>query len=107
MSTRGIIARAIGEGKFEGRYHHSDSYPNGLGAELWKLYHGHFQRDLKRMLRFLLDKHSGWSCIVGKDFGLKPGYTCEKATEHAIEFSVYSKLPDYQRPQCYCHGTRD
>ena len=107
MSTRGIIARTTGpEGQFAGCYHHSDSYPTGLGAELWKLYHGHFQRDLKKMLRFLLDKHTGWSCIVDKDFSLKPGYTWQKATEKAHGFENYSNLPDYQRPQCHCHGTR-
>jgi hypothetical protein len=35
VSTNGIIARSIGEGTFEGVYHHWDSYPNeGLGQFL-------------------------------------------------------------------------
>jgi hypothetical protein len=107
MSTRGIIARTTGpKGQFAGRYHHSDSYPTGLGAELWKLYHGHFRRDLKKMLQLLLDKHTSWSMIVHKDFSLLPGYTWEKAVEQASGFQNYSKLPDYRRPQCHCHGSR-
>jgi len=39
--------------QLEGRYHHWDSYPDRLDATRWDLYHGHFQRDLNRML--LLD----------------------------------------------------
>src|SRR5881398_3722693 len=104
MSTRGIIGRATGEGKFEGRYHHSDSDPKGLGVELWKLYHGYFQRDLKKMLGYLIDAphaEAGWSCVVGKDFKLKPGYTWQKAAERVKGFENYSKLPDYRRPQCF------
>jgi len=108
MSTRGIIARTSGpEGQFAGRYHHSDSYPTGLGAELRKQLHGHFRGDLGRMLRFLLDEHNaGWSTIVNKDFSLKPGYTWERAYEKSKEFAVFSQLPDYKRPQCYCCGSR-
>jgi hypothetical protein len=107
MSTRGIIARTNGaEGQFIGRYVHADSYPTGLGAYLWKLFHGHFHRDLTAMLRILVDEHpAGWSSLVGKDFRLNPGYTWELATRGA-SFEVYSKRPDYRRPQCYCHGMR-
>lgn len=34
MSTRGAIARAIQDG-WIGVYNHSDSYPTGLGRNLW------------------------------------------------------------------------
>jgi hypothetical protein len=77
MSTRGAIVRFTnGEiTEFAGRYHHWDSYPRSLGATLWKLYHGHFQKDLKAMLQFLIDDHpAGWSTINNKDFALETGY---------------------------------
>lgn len=35
MSTRGCVAIAMPEGKWVGVYNHSDSYPTGLGKELW------------------------------------------------------------------------
>jgi hypothetical protein len=94
MSTRGAIVRFTnGEStEFTGRFHHWDSYPEGLGATLWELYHGHFQKDLQRMLQLLLDEHpAGWSTINGKDFSLEPGY---------------SSRPDGTAPICYCHGDR-
>jgi hypothetical protein len=118
MRTRSIIARATGEGKFQGRYHHWDGYPNGgVGTTLVELCRGFFKRDLDRMLRVLLDEHTGWSTIVHKNFKLKPGYTSDrvkrlpgmdsddkKTREQA--YQAYYKLPDMARPQCYCHGAR-
>jgi hypothetical protein len=104
VSTRGIIARATGEGKFVGRYHHSDSNPTDLGVTLWNLYHGFFRRDLPKMLAYLVDvPHAvcGWSSIVGKDFKLRPAYTWQKASKPGVPFAVYSKTPDYLRPQCF------
>ena len=77
MGTRGAIVRFTnGEiTEFEGRYHHWDSYPTGLGATLWGLYHGHFGKDLRRMLEVLIDEHpAGWSTINGGDFSMEPGY---------------------------------
>lgn len=74
MSTRGAIARAAGD-SFVGVYHHWDSYPQGLGASLWELYHGHFERDLERMLRVLIDEHpAGWSTIGGADWTQPAGW---------------------------------
>ena len=93
MSTRGAIVRFTnGElTHFAGRYHHWGSYPSGLGATLWALYHGHFQRDLRRMLEVLIDEHpAGWSAINHEDWNLSPGYG----------------LGDRAHPQCYCHGDR-
>jgi hypothetical protein len=105
MSTNGIIARATGENKFEGRYHHWDSYPSGLGKSLVNLYRGYFQRDLTSMLKVLLDDHTGWSTIVEKDFTLKAGYTNPKSSGK-MSFVDFQKLPRQRRPQCYCHGER-
>jgi len=54
VSTRGIIARnGANEGEFVGRYHHWDSNPVSLGKTLWALYHGHFKKDLGKMLATL------------------------------------------------------
>lgn len=39
MSTRGAIAYRAGDG-WEGVYNHSDSYPTGLGKELWAFING-------------------------------------------------------------------
>ena len=76
MSTNGIVARSTGERTFEGRYHHWDSYPSGLGVTLVELYRSHFKPNLSRMLQVLLNEHpAGWRTIVHKDFTLKPGYT--------------------------------
>lgn len=78
MSTRAAIARPTNEGEgaitFAGRYHHFDGYPSGLGAVLFDLYHGHFDRDLDKMLTVLIDDHpGGWSTVWG-DFSMEPGY---------------------------------
>lgn len=80
MSTRAVIARRNQEGAgFEGRYHHWDGYPKGLGATLWELYHGHFRKDLGTMLQVLLDDHpAGWSTINNADWNLVPGYVGDK-----------------------------
>jgi len=53
MATRGVIARKTEDG-FEGRYHHFDSYPTGLGETLFDLYNGHFKKDLTAMLKYLI-----------------------------------------------------
>ena len=45
MSTREVIARQKGD-VFEGRYHHWDSYPSGLGKALWELANGTFKGKL-------------------------------------------------------------
>ena len=100
MGTRGCIARVTKEG-FEGRYHHWDSYPSGLGKTLWDLYHNHFKHDLKAMLQTLIDEHhAGWSTICGKDFNLKAGFT-ELTTK-----DINKQTKRYRKPQCYCHGSR-
>jgi hypothetical protein len=107
MSTNGIIARSTGEGTFQGRYHHWDSYPSGLGTALIDLYRGHFKRDLTRMLDVLLDEHpAGWSTIVHKDFTLKPGYTNVAQRPEQMSIAEFQNQPLQRRPHCYCHGHR-
>ncbi len=105
MSTRSIIARAgEQEGHFAGRYIHCDGMPTSMGAALWSLLHSHFQNDLSKMLAYLIDAPhavAGWSAIAGKDFSLKPGYGWQKAVQRNSSYEVYSKDPDYRRPQCF------
>ena len=87
MATRGAIVRItdLDKGHFSGRYHHWDSYPGGLGAELFALFHGYFEKNLDRMLAFLIDQHpAGWSTIQDADFNVPAG------TQGG--------------PTCYCHS---
>ena len=100
MSTRASIARltCVSPVKWAGRYHHWDGYPSGLGATLWKLYHGHFKRDLGPMLKVLLDDHpAGWSSLNAADFDQEPGF--------AEPLDSTNQSAD--QPQCYCHGDRE
>jgi len=117
MSTNAAIARASGLGKFTGVYHHWDGYPTGLGIALWDAYHGHFAKDLPRMLAYLIDEHSaGWSTIVHKNFRYKPGWSdpCKGYPSHEGVTSeqwqeAYRKWQNSRmqaRPQCFCHGGR-
>lgn len=94
MGTRGAIVRINGEHGFTGRYHHWDSYPAGLGASLFNLYHEHFKGDLPLMLHTLIDEHpAGWSTVNGKNFNLAPGFIERGSSET-------------EQPLCYCHGER-
>jgi len=115
MSTRGFIAREISgaEETFEGRFHHWDSYPPELGKTLFRLYNKDFNKDTGHLLHILLDEHTAWSTINGKNFNLKPGLTqdsCVRPTHNGDdklyeqELQAYYKTDDYIRPQCYCHG---
>jgi len=102
MGTRGCIAR-LTENGFEGRYHHWDSYPDGLGESLWRLYHSYFKEDLEAMLKVLIDEHkAGWSTICHRDFNHKAGFV-----EHMTTEDIDNKTEAYRRPQCYCHGSRN
>jgi hypothetical protein len=100
MATRSIIARVLSleEGKFEGNYHHWDGHVDSLGATLFDAYNKHFDKDLDRMLTYLIDEHpAGWSTIVGANFALEPGFDNRR---------TYDLPPSEIRPQCYCHGDR-
>lgn len=84
MSTRGVIARPKGD-EWEGRYHHFDGYPSGLGKTLWDLIQ---EWGVEKAHRVLIDEHTGWSTINGRDWTQEPGYDRRSA------------------PACYCHGAR-
>lgn len=100
MGTRGCIVRITEKG-FEGRYHHWDSYPSGLGETLWKLYHGYFNGDLAKMLDVLIKQHkAGWSTINGKDFNLPCGFVTLESKD------IDEQNERYKKPECYCHGER-
>ena len=110
MSTRSVIARATGEGKFEGRYVHCDGMPTSMGAWFWESLHGHFHNDLSAMLAYLIDAPhavAGWSGLVGKDLTLRPGYSWQRATADGAKYEVYSKRPDYRRPQAFALRPED
>lgn len=134
MSTRSCIARLTGEHAFVGVYHHWDGYPTALGATLWNLYRNYFQRDLARMLSFLIDAHpAGWSTINGANFDLAPEYSDTRPCIHCgKEYVDHLEWPSGSGPgqgsgaigtlalghkyeydhearhpaQCYCHGER-
>ncbi len=81
MSTRAFIARKTGPADneygctFEGRYHHSDGYPSGLGKFLADALIDQFHGDVEALLRRLIDSSAarcGWSTIVGRDLFLQP-----------------------------------
>lgn len=99
MGTRGCIARRTVDG-FVGTYHGFDSYPTGLGKYLWQLFHGHFERDIHRMIKTLVDDHpAGWRSVDPKaDWTQAPGFNDIGRRSSAN--------PELDRPQCYCHGDR-
>lgn len=75
MGTRGAIARPTAAGGFEGRYHHWDSYPTGLGRSLFDVRKRFFGGDTEAMLKYLIDDHpAGWSSICGADLTVEPGF---------------------------------
>ena len=104
MSTRGAIAVPNTDGKgWWGRYHHGDSFPTRLGAELFRLYHSSFDRDLADMARVLITDHrAGWSSIV-------QAYTPRPFERGAFDHAGFRTPFDtgfFDYPQCYCHGER-
>lgn len=113
MGTRGIIARPTPGDGFEGRYHHWDSYPTGLGATLYRLANGHFAHDYQRMVATLIDDHpAGWSTINDSNFDLEPGFgdaNVDKVLkpDGTIDWDATDAiLARIQQPRCYCHGER-
>ena len=106
MATRGAIARltCVLPLQWKGRYHHQDSYPDGLGRDLWQLYHGPFAQDLDRMLQVLLDEHpTGWSSL--SCLGTPPGL--ERGLINALTTGDPLDPPGESGPSCYCHGDRN
>lgn len=112
MSTRGIIAFAKDSRHpelWEGRYHHSDSYPIDLGAYLFAAFRGYFKYDFVAMRQYLFEAHpAGYSTIVGADLSLPCGYSYDYAVGYEKDAngnSDFSK-PTPQGARCFCHGAR-
>ena len=109
MSTRGAIARLKDNESWEGRYHHWDSYPSGLGATLFQLIRSEQLGDLKATLTTLLDDHpAGWSTINGADWSLTAGFPDDEAGpcaqcgkemwEHYAQYYEAHGLPEPPHP---------
>lgn len=74
MGTRAVIARPKGDG-FEGRYHHWDGYPSGLGRTLWRLQDAATLGNTQGMIAYLIDEETvGWSTINGADWSMPKGW---------------------------------
>lgn len=105
MSTRGAIALPTPHGGWWGRYHHTDSYPAGLGRELYRLYHHTFDRDHTAMAQTLITKHpAGWSCLLYSGADSHGPFT-----RADFDLSGYVAADSPLRghyPACYCHGQR-
>jgi len=92
MSTRGCIARRAGDG-WQGVYHHSDSYPTGLGCYLFRLIRHVYRGDVGAFLGYAIDEHDGgWSHIF-------PSGTIKTKPDGGWFYDAEDR-----RPECYCHG---
>jgi len=118
MSTRGAIARVIirrnktqknktqknGTMGFKGVYHHWDSYPSGLGATLYDLRNGHFKKNTKEMLKYLInDCPQGWSTINNSDFSLPPA----TKTNHVMSICKECKEPNWKHYAQYYNKSNE
>lgn len=91
MSTRAIIGAAQSSGGsvgVRGVYHHSDGYPTGLGAYLFRLIRYEYDGNVRAAYEAIVSAHpAGWS-------------------------HLYPAPEDYRdprspkRPKCYCHPAR-
>ena len=102
MSTHGVIGFGTGPDVWLGRYHHFDSYPQGLGKALWDAIHGHFAGDVEAAKEVLFWRHkAGWSTIV-----------TTSADGESLTCCDFSRAPGWHHPHdgitpmCYCHGER-
>ncbi|GAA4935732.1 hypothetical protein GCM10023224_15640 [Streptomonospora halophila] len=105
MSTRGAIALPTQQGSWWGRYHHTDSYPAGLGRELYRLYHHTFDCDHTAMAQTLIADHpAGWSCLLYSGADAHGPFT---RAEFDLSGFVSATSPIRGHyPACYCHGQR-
>lgn len=83
MSTRGCVAVGVPL-KWEGLYNHCDSYPAGLGVDLWDILR--HQRDLKDFCSRLL-RHDSWAGFLAGELGT--GYDASLNANH-----ITSENPD-------------
>jgi hypothetical protein len=81
MSTRSVIGVLTGgdpeQGtiKFDGRYHHSDGYPEGLGLALLNHLRDHFKGNMQGLVDYFVysdEAKCGWSNVLGADLSHVP-----------------------------------
>ena len=87
MGTRGCVAIARGDG-WQGVYNHWDSYPNGLGKDLWAHLQG---KDLEEFAKELLS-YGDWREYLN-------GGVCEYCGKktgqpHSISGVIFDRRPD-------------
>ncbi len=100
MSTRSVIGKWVDkdQGKIDGRYHHSDGYPEGLGATLWRFLKNNFGDDTERLLNYVLSERSGWSSMVDSDPRIPPSWT-----ETIHHWEIQTTPEDYGRMLALIH----
>lgn len=90
MGTRGIIAKVEGDG-WKGRYHHWDSYPEGLGKTLHEARDKYFDGNVQALIKKLIDDEPvGWSSINGFDLSKPPQWGEERQREEENGPQSYS-----------------
>jgi len=90
MSTRGCVAVGVPL-KWEGVYNHYDSYPAGLGQEVWKI--ASDEKNLRLLCECLL-QHGSWLSFLSRDDHLDLDHiTSENPDPLFIEW-VYIIDPD-------------
>ncbi len=93
MSTRGFIGIGTAE-QFNGRYNHFDSYPTGLGPEVWSTVQRflHQDRHVHGFAKLLLG-YTDWRQVAG---GGRCDY-CGQITgqPHSISGLIYLMNPDH------------
>jgi len=66
MPTRGCVAVGTID-SWKGVYNHSDSYPTGLGKEIWGLLKNKYKGDVKAFEKDMLEKKS-WRALIDDKF---------------------------------------
>ena len=116
MSTRSVIAVAESPMKWEGKYHHWDGYPEGLGKAIMQAYEG----DVNELVRaFLNEEVHHWSTAVGYNMKLPVNHKPEGADVCAecgeVEWRHWKqnyekhgeKAPDVEDYMVFGHPFRD
>jgi len=65
MSSRGCVAVGVPL-KWEGVYNHCDSYPGGLGSDLWRILS--HERNVEKFCKMLLE-HESWAGFLAAALG--------------------------------------
>lgn len=64
MSTRSCIAKPRKKDGWEGVYHHSDGYPEGVGRTIWNLVKNRYKGDVAKFHKEIIDNNlDGWSAL--------------------------------------------